>query len=242
MKKFICAFVALALCINPALASYAVEAGYLGDANMDNSIDAVDASLILSQYAATSTGKASLMDEAQMEYANTNLDDAVDSSDASLVLAYYAYIATGGTISPEEFYVNPPAKLLPTPKEEPNMPEHTGRYQGLSTGEYKYCWNDIVKKAYKKDSDGNWVEFDFFDYDAFLYAREQEESGGGTIFGPCVGYGYYMGRDGRAMFIPSWDPELDEYGNVDYYGVMYYDEDLGCYYSGLLFGDYIPWT
>lgn len=68
----------------------------LGDVNFDESIDAKDASLILSAYAKKATGQDMELTVDQIEAADVNVDTLVDSKDASLVLSYYAYTATGG--------------------------------------------------------------------------------------------------------------------------------------------------
>lgn len=217
----------------------AEETFSLGDVNMSGKVDAVDASAILGAYAVKATGGDLPFDDTCAVLADTNKDGLVDSKDASLVLAYYAYNATGGTVSPEEYYVNPPVHVIPNPPSEPNMPANTGRYYSPLSERYLYCWNDITRKAWKKDDD-KWVEFEYFDYDAFLYAVEREEEGGGTCYGPCVGYGFYMGRDGKAMFIPSWDPGFGD--SEEYYGVAYYNKDDGYYHSGLIFNGHYPWT
>lgn len=68
----------------------------LGDVNGDNSVDASDASLILTEYAMTSTGASATFDARQRAAADVNKDKLVNSSDASKVLGYYAEISTGG--------------------------------------------------------------------------------------------------------------------------------------------------
>ncbi len=92
--------------------SYAEYCGYnfvalediaRGDADSDGSINAVDASMILSEYALTATGNSSTFEDLQRIVSDVNYDNAVDSSDASSILAYYAYTATGGTDSLEDF-------------------------------------------------------------------------------------------------------------------------------------------
>lgn len=75
----------------------------LGEINSDGIIDASDASLILAEYAASSTNSLSLLNEAQKKAADVNNDGLIDASDASSVLAYYSYISTGGTESLEVF-------------------------------------------------------------------------------------------------------------------------------------------
>ena len=75
----------------------------LGDVDNDGAINSSDASLVLREYALTSTGEAPTFNEDQKAAADVNGDEAVDSSDASTILAYYAYTATGGTDSLSEF-------------------------------------------------------------------------------------------------------------------------------------------
>lgn len=75
----------------------------LGDANIDGRIDAVDASLVLSDYALTATGGESSLNEIQQAAAEVNKDGNIDAIDASAILSYYAYTATGGTSSLEDF-------------------------------------------------------------------------------------------------------------------------------------------
>jgi hypothetical protein len=68
----------------------------LGDVNFDGSIDAMDASLVLTAYANTATGNDSGFSDVQKFAADVNTDNAIDAMDASLILSYYAYTATGG--------------------------------------------------------------------------------------------------------------------------------------------------
>ncbi len=69
----------------------------LGDANLDNSVDSVDASFILSYYSNVSTGKDVSISDDEFKCADADTSGAVDAVDASLVLNYYAASATGGT-------------------------------------------------------------------------------------------------------------------------------------------------
>jgi len=78
----------------------------LGDIDASITIDAVDASMILSEYARISTGSTTTFTEEQMKAADINDDGAVNASDASIVLSYYAYISTGGELSLEEYITN----------------------------------------------------------------------------------------------------------------------------------------
>ena len=67
-----------------------------GDVNDDGYIDSVDASAILAEYAAVSSGNKSSFNELQKKSADVNEDGFIDAVDASTVLAYYAYISSEG--------------------------------------------------------------------------------------------------------------------------------------------------
>ena len=113
IKKITSAILAVALCFGTAMpimgnaAVYPVEGeivntydeskNTLGDVDSNGTIDSVDASLILREYSASSTGQASVLDNVQKTCADVDRNGTVDSVDASYILAYYAYAATGGT-------------------------------------------------------------------------------------------------------------------------------------------------
>ena len=78
----------------------------IGDVNMDNSVNASDASLILTEYALISTGNTATFTLKQKDAADVNGDKEINAIDASLVLAYYAHTSTGGTLSIEDFIAN----------------------------------------------------------------------------------------------------------------------------------------
>lgn len=65
-----------------------------GDVDGNGAVNAVDASIILSEYALTSTGKPSEFDAAQREAGDVDKNGALNAVDASIVLSYYAYTAT----------------------------------------------------------------------------------------------------------------------------------------------------
>ncbi len=71
----------------------------IGDVNDDGTIDASDASKVLEEYAAISTGNDSLFNDKQKKAADVNADGKIDSSDASSILEYYASASTGGNPS-----------------------------------------------------------------------------------------------------------------------------------------------
>lgn len=97
-------------CVRKDLAVYAEDTAdicsdtlNLGDINSDGLVDAVDASLILAEYARLSTGSDYSFSENQIAAADANSDGLIDAVDSSLVLAYYAYLSTGGTMTFENF-------------------------------------------------------------------------------------------------------------------------------------------
>jgi hypothetical protein len=67
-----------------------------GDIDGNNVVDASDASNILAEYAALSTGRPTIFWPNQKDAADVNNDGVIDSSDASMVLAHYASVSTGG--------------------------------------------------------------------------------------------------------------------------------------------------
>lgn len=76
-----------------------------GDMNSDGAVNALDASVVLSEYARTSTDAGGEgFTEAQKLKSDLNDDFAVNAYDASLILSYYAYTSTGGGETPEEFF------------------------------------------------------------------------------------------------------------------------------------------
>ncbi len=78
----------------------------LGDAMEDGTVNASDASLILSEYSLLSTGKAPTITENQAKAADVNGDGKYDSIDATIVLAYYSRISTGEYITMEDYIKN----------------------------------------------------------------------------------------------------------------------------------------
>lgn len=77
----------------------------LGDVDSDGSVNAIDASLILTAFANTATSKPTGLTELQSYCADVDANTAIDAIDASEVLGYYAYTATGGQGSIEEYLV-----------------------------------------------------------------------------------------------------------------------------------------
>ena len=77
----------------------------LGDASMDGFVNAIDASMVMSEYALLSTSNKTIFSEKQTKAADVNKDGKCDSIDATIILAYYSRVTTRGFITIEE-YVN----------------------------------------------------------------------------------------------------------------------------------------
>jgi hypothetical protein len=75
----------------------------LGDTDKNGTVDALDASLVLTAYALTATGESSGLDDEQSAASDVNSDGNIDALDASAILGYYAYTATGGKDSIKDF-------------------------------------------------------------------------------------------------------------------------------------------
>jgi len=76
-----------------------------GDVNNDGAVNSVDASAILSEYAAAATGKTTKFNEMQFYAADIDSNGKADSVDASKILSYYSYISThDDNITIDEFF------------------------------------------------------------------------------------------------------------------------------------------
>ncbi|MCM1506458.1 MAG: dockerin type I domain-containing protein [Ruminococcus flavefaciens] len=118
-----CTIVPFSECVRTDLVVYAEDTAVvasdtlsMGDVNADGSVDAVDATLVLTEYARLSTGSDYSFSDSQIAVADVNSDGFVDAVDASLILAYYAYLSTGGTMSFESYniYINSSSKDMYT--------------------------------------------------------------------------------------------------------------------------------
>lgn len=76
----------------------------LGDVNQSGMTDAVDATMVLMEYASLSTGGAGSFTETQKNLADVNFDGITDAVDATGILQYYSYVSTGGTDKAEVFF------------------------------------------------------------------------------------------------------------------------------------------
>lgn len=80
-----------------ALKTYEAAAGtyMMGDVTFDGIIDGRDATMVLTDYAATSTGKATKFRYRQNITAEVNGDSIIDGRDATTILTYYAKASAG---------------------------------------------------------------------------------------------------------------------------------------------------
>lgn len=67
-----------------------------GDLDSDGRVDSRDASSILIEYAAASSGGKSKLSSEQKKYADIDSNGKIDSKDASYVLGFYSYLSAGG--------------------------------------------------------------------------------------------------------------------------------------------------
>ncbi len=78
---------------------YVSELYLTGDVNDDGVIDAIDASMVLAEYALLATAQDGTFNESQQKAADVNEDSVIDAIDASKILTYYAASAAGQTPS-----------------------------------------------------------------------------------------------------------------------------------------------
>ena len=71
----------------------------LGDIDNNGTINAADASMALTEYAAVSTGQTSSLSDDARTAADVNKDKVINAGDASLILTYYAKLSLTGSAS-----------------------------------------------------------------------------------------------------------------------------------------------
>ncbi|MDO4864367.1 MAG: CAP domain-containing protein [Ruminococcus sp.] len=72
------------------------KAPQYGDLDSDGKVDSRDATQILIEYAAASSGGSSRLSSEQKKLADIDSNGKVDSKDASYVLGFYSYLSSGG--------------------------------------------------------------------------------------------------------------------------------------------------
>ncbi len=78
------------------------ETGLRGDANLDETVDILDAALTLQEYANLAAGGSRTFQDLQFSNADVDEDESITILDASAILCYYAVGAAGGSPSWEE--------------------------------------------------------------------------------------------------------------------------------------------
>ena len=75
----------------------------MGDANLDGVIDGRDATAVLTEYAAVSSGKGGAFNDEQNKQGDVNTDKTIDARDASAILTFYAQQSSGKNITIEKY-------------------------------------------------------------------------------------------------------------------------------------------
>ncbi|MDE6519593.1 MAG: hypothetical protein K2K91_03910 [Ruminococcus sp.] len=147
LKKIISIITTLTICLTSIVtpvASYAEENLSKGDINGDSFVDAVDASLILSEYATLSTNGISTFSDSQKILADINKDGLTDACDSSLILAFYSYLSTNGTETNIENWLEP---VYPEPITSPSCKSSALYCVDDSTLIYKDRIDDFIAPA-----------------------------------------------------------------------------------------------
>lgn len=98
--------------IGNAATRFNIVGNLKGDVNMNGVIDAIDASMILSEYAKVSSGEVGNFTTTQRFLADINSDKKINAVDASQILETYAYNATHDEAMPiDTVYFNAQLKL-----------------------------------------------------------------------------------------------------------------------------------
>lgn len=75
------------------------------DIDQNYTVNAVDASIVLTEYANTSIGKSGSFNVTQSYIADYNYDKKIDAIDASYILSYYAQNSVKGETPPDELRI-----------------------------------------------------------------------------------------------------------------------------------------
>lgn len=98
MKKIITAALTAAMLINPLTVRADNPGTLTKDINFDGIINAVDASMVLAEYARTSAGEEPTFTRTQRYIADTDYDGQVTAVDASKILKTYSLESSGTTV------------------------------------------------------------------------------------------------------------------------------------------------
>ena len=95
MKKIITAALTAAMLVNPLTVRADNPETLMKDVNFDGRINAVDASMVLAEYASTSAGNEPTFTKTQRYMADIDYDGQVTAIDASYILSTYALRSAG---------------------------------------------------------------------------------------------------------------------------------------------------
>lgn len=95
MKKHLAIITTTLIAVSPIRAKADNPGTLMKDVNFDGIINAVDASMVLSEYARTSAGNEPTFTETQRYVADTDYDGQVTAIDASCILSEYALRSAG---------------------------------------------------------------------------------------------------------------------------------------------------
>lgn len=195
----------------------AIDLDYaFGDVSGDGNVDALDASDILTVYAATATGHRSKFIPAQEIAADVEPDGAIDALDASRVLTYYSYTATteGERLSVCEYFgIDDPT----TPEDETPVVEEPA---------YKAAYKEIIESLSDDENVGfNLIYFNDDDIPELVaghdgYYQSLYTFSDGNVYTLMDQWAYgAMGNTGYA-YVPEAN-SLKNY-NSDYAGLVGY--------------------
>ena len=202
IAKITCSLVSASVLLISSAAN-AFAAYELGDVNNNGYADAVDASLILSEYANNATHKGGTFTEEQRKAADVNHDNYVDAVDASNILAYYAYKSTNGTLDIETFINNPPVTTTTAPVTTTTSTTTTA----------VVTTSTAVSVDYSKDIIGFWELEQEDEENTNNYGLFFTKEGTGGIFDMTSDLFYFSGNDfyvsGSAVSSDSFQEEKD---------------------------------
>ncbi|MCQ2459117.1 MAG: leucine-rich repeat protein [Ruminococcus sp.] len=143
-----------------------------GDINGDCTIDGIDASLILTEYAVTSAGGNKTLNAKQSAFADINKDGVLDATDASCLLTYYAVESVSDKHTSLEDYVSSISEsdndTATSDNPDNNATDSAAEFTGFRIEDGKkyyyyngYLYKNMVTPEYIIDSDGVWHSYIF---------------------------------------------------------------------------------
>ncbi len=231
-KKYQCVSVAMALCIIgsamslpekicPAVSMKAVaeETFSLGDVNQNGLIDAVDATVVLVEYASLSTGGMMGFTVSQKDLADVNFDGITDAVDATRILQYYAYVSTGGTDTSEVFFGKP--------EDSDNISTVLDGALSYNASNNNYSRYATTVKSYLYENSQNGItRIEYMNNSVIIeeYAEDNSLTSSLTIDMPLSIFGgFYSGSD--ANYLVFGQNNMEESDSTEIMRVVKYTKD-----------------